>query len=190
VTAGDPARTGAAGAAGGAAATLAMSGAMLLAGRLGLMGEYPPEKITRRGLRKSGLGPLTAEQLDGPLGAALHLTFGALLGIGFAETAPRVVRAVRERLPARPAPSILLPVAGLAFGSGVWLVSYWGWLPSLGILPPPDQDRPGRQLSMLAAHWVFGATLGLALALLPTGSAGSTGSTPSTATSGSTGGRA
>ena len=60
----------------------------------------------------------TDEQL-----AAWNLVAKPLLGIGFAETAPRLVRAVRERLPTRPAPSVLLPVAGLACGSGVWLAA-------------------------------------------------------------------
>ncbi len=50
------------------------------------------------------------------------------------------------------------------FGSGIWVVSYWGWLPSLGILPPPDRDRVDRQASMLVAHLVFGLALGSAVA--------------------------
>lgn len=159
-------RDAAAGAAGGAAATVAMSAAMLAAGRLGLMGEYPPERVAHHGLRESGRGPISSEALDGPLGAALHLGFGALLGVGFGLAAAPAAARLRERLRAHLAPAVLLPPAGIAFGSAVWLVSYWGWLPSLGILPPPDRDRPGRQASMLAAHWVFGAALGTAVALL------------------------
>ena len=31
---------------------------------------------------------------------------------------------------------------------------------SLGILPPPERDQPGRPATMLLAHWVYGATLG------------------------------
>jgi hypothetical protein len=163
---GDAARSGAAGAVGGAGATIAMSAAMLAAGRLGLMGEYPPERVTRRGLRRSGFGPISAEQLDGPLGGLLHIAFGAVLGAAFAEAVPRLVRANRRGVPARPSPDVVLALAGLAFGSGVWLVSYWGWLPSLGILPPPDRDRLDRQASMLVAHWVFGLALGSAVARL------------------------
>jgi hypothetical protein len=160
------ARRTAAGGISGGAATLAMSGAMLAAGRLGLMGEYPPERIARRGLRDTGWGPISAEQLDGPVGAALHVAFGAMLGAAFAAGIAPAVGALRRRLPARPSPAVVLPIAGVAFGSVVWAVSYWGLIPSLGILPPPDRDRPDRQVAMLAAHWVFGASLGLALAAL------------------------
>ena len=39
-------------------------------------------------------------------------------------------------------------------------VSYSGWLPALHLMPPPEQDRPGRQPSMVAAHVVYGAVLG------------------------------
>ncbi|HET7028133.1 MAG TPA: hypothetical protein VFI28_10630 [Candidatus Limnocylindrales bacterium] len=158
------ARRSAAGGISGGAATLAMTGAMLAAGRLGLMGEYPPERIARRGLRDTGWGPISAEALDGPVGAALHVAFGAMLGAAFAAAIAPVVAAVRRRLPARPSAAVMLPIAGVAFGSGVWLVSYWGLIPSLGILPPPDRDRPDRQVAMIAAHWVFGAALGLSLA--------------------------
>jgi hypothetical protein len=158
------ARRSAAGGIGGAVATVAMSGAMLVAGRLGLMGEYPPERIAHRGLRDSGWGPIGAEELDGPVGAALHVAFGAMLGAAFAAAITPAVGAVRRRLPAPPSAAVMLPIAGVAFGSGVWLVSYWGWIPSLGILPSPDRDRPGRQVAMLVAHWVFGAALGLSLA--------------------------
>jgi hypothetical protein len=166
----DVARVGGAGAAAGTVATVAMSGLMLAAGRAGL-GEYPPERIARRGLRRGGRGPIRAEALDGPLGAVLHVAFGAALGTAFAATIPPVARRLRGRLRAvrrTPAPA-LLAVAGVAFGSTVWLVSYWGWIPSLGLLPTPDRDRTDRQATMLAAHWVYGGVLGATLAALVPG---------------------
>ena len=49
---------------------------------------------------------------------------------------------------------------GIVFGSAVWFVSYMGWVPALGLMPPPHRDRPGRQLVMVLAHWIYGATLG------------------------------
>lgn len=162
------ARTVAAGTAGGVVATGVMSVVMLAAGRLGLMGEYPPERIGRRGLRRAGFGPIRAEQLDGPAGAVLHVAFGGLLGAAFAAAAVPLARRLGRRVAGgrRPATSIVLPAAGVAFGSAVWVASYWGWVPWLGLLPPPDRDRLDRQLAMLAAHWVFGASLGASLAWL------------------------
>ena len=45
-------------------------------------------------------------------------------------------------------------------GEAVYAVSYAGWVPALGALPPADRDRPSRQLVMAAAHLVYGAVLG------------------------------
>jgi hypothetical protein len=50
-------------------------------------------------------------------------------------------------------------LAGLAFGTAVWAVSYAGWVPAFGIMPAPQDDRPGRPTSMVVAHWVFGGVL-------------------------------
>lgn len=49
---------------------------------------------------------------------------------------------------------------GALYGLGVWAVSYAGWIPKLGLMPPPKRDRPGRQGAMVLAHLVYGATLG------------------------------
>lgn len=49
--------------------------------------------------------------------------------------------------------------AGVVFGTAIGAVSYAGWVSALGIMPRPHNDRPGRQPSMLLAHWVYGATL-------------------------------
>jgi hypothetical protein len=130
------------------------------------MGEYPPERIARVGLIRAGHGPFTAEQLDGWIGTGLHVGFGAALGATFAAGIAPVARSIRRRLPSRPPLRAVVPAAGVVFATGVWLTSYWGWVPALGILPPPDRDRPDRQASMLVAHWVFGAVLGASVVLL------------------------
>ena len=51
-------------------------------------------------------------------------------------------------------------LVGAVYGLGVWAVSYKGWIPALGILPPPERDRPGRPVIMVAAHVVYGLVLG------------------------------
>jgi hypothetical protein len=158
------AREAGVGAAAGTLATLAMSAAMAASGRRGHAGEYAPERIAHHGLRAGGVGPIRAERLDGVVGGVLHVAFGAVLGVLFAIGARPVVARIRHRL-GRPSPVPIEAVAGVAFASGIWLVSYWGWVPALGILPPPDRDRPDRQLTMLVSHWVFGATLGIAIGL-------------------------
>ncbi|WP_413249430.1 hypothetical protein [Sinomonas flava] len=54
------------------------------------------------------------------------------------------------------------PGTGTAFGALVWLASYEGWLPALGIFPPAHEDRPSRSVSIFLAHLVYGWTLGWA----------------------------
>jgi hypothetical protein len=136
-----------AGAAEGSVATLAMSGVMLGARKAGWLGEPPPRKITWHALRRA-VGPVRSWRARNAASTAAHLAFGAAAG--------SVFEAAYARWGRRGAG----PLAGAAFGAAVWLVSYAGWVPALGILPPPHRDRPGRQGWMLAAHLVYGAVLG------------------------------
>ncbi len=53
--------------------------------------------------------------------------------------------------------------AGVLAGLAIWKASYDGWIPALGILPPPDRDERGRTATMLLAHVAYGAALGLTL---------------------------
>ena len=119
-----------------------MSALMLAAGRAGLMGRQPPEAIVRQA------GALTVGEPRGRLAdvlaAAAHLGFGAATGAAYALLPPS----------GRPV------LRGLAVGQAVYAVSYAGWVPALGALPPADRDRRPRQAAMAAAHLVYGAVLG------------------------------
>lgn len=137
------------GALAGTLATIAMSAVMFGFKRLGLMGEMPPEKITSRVLDRLGI-PRTRETQD-LLATGNHLAFGAAAG--------GVFGLLRSRVPGR-IPTFPL---GLLFASGIWAVSYVGWAPALGLMPPPGKDRPGRPQSMIAAHLVYGACLAMLL---------------------------
>ena len=135
------------GLAAGALATVGMSALMFAGRRAGLLGRMPPEKITARALNRLRVHRTRGTQ--DALASLLHLAFGAGAGAAF-ELARR-----RARLPL---PAL---IQGLAFGTAVWTVSYAGWVPALGIMQPPQQDRPGRPAVMLAAHWVYGGLLAL-----------------------------
>lgn len=135
------------GALAGLAATALMSALMLAAGRLGLMGQQPPEAITERLLPWRYRLPWHEAETNA-LSSATHLAFGAAAGSLFGVTR-RVV------------PLATLPGAGIVYGLLVWLTSYVGWIPALRILPPADRDRAGRQPAMIAAHVVYGMVLGL-----------------------------
>jgi hypothetical protein len=129
----------------GAAATLAMSGLMLGAQRAGLMRKQPPEKITEKFLDE--LHVQRSESEENAWSTIAHFGFGMASGGLFGALRGRLLRAH--------------PVGeGVLFGTLVWAASYCGWIPALAIMPPPTRDRPGRSITMLAAHIVFGAVLG------------------------------
>jgi uncharacterized protein DUF6789 len=137
--------TGLADSASGALATAAMSAVMIAGDRVGLLGEPPPTTVTRAVLGEAGVErPSDAAGMVAPLA---HLWFGAQGGMTFG--------VIRRFLPGVPG-----GILGVLFGIGVYAVSYKGWIPALGILPPPEDDRPGRPAVMIAAHVVYGLALG------------------------------
>ncbi len=133
------------GALGGIVATGAMSAVMVAGDRLGLMGEQPPTKITAAALQKAGVDdPSGVAAVIAPLA---HLGFGAAVGATYG-----LLRRIVPSVPSVP--------LGIGFGLAVYVTSYKGWIPALGIMPPPERDRPGRPAIMLAAHVVYGVVLG------------------------------
>ena len=140
-----------AGAAAGALATVAMSAVMLGAKRAGITGELPPERITRSAFETVVDEPPSDEEEDAAAATA-HIGFGAVAGALFALI---MLWTDAERRSTPTAAS-----AGVLYATGIWLVSYQGWVPALGIMPPASRDRRGRVATMLVAHWVYGAALG------------------------------
>jgi uncharacterized membrane protein YagU involved in acid resistance len=120
-----------------------MSSLMVGAKRAGFVGEMPPEKITAAMLQRAGIDR-SGDQQDA-LAAVLHFGFGAAAGAAFGVIAPK--------------PLVVRVPAGMAYGAAIWGVSYMGWVPALGIMPPADRDRRDRQAVMLAAHLVYGTAL-------------------------------
>ena len=49
---------------------------------------------------------------------------------------------------------------GTAFGLVVCAASYAGWIPAVGVLPPPHRDNPRRAWTMLIGHVIYGSVLG------------------------------
>lgn len=143
-------RSALSGALAGVAATVPMSAVMVLAKRLGLMGEHPPKIITEAMLEKLQDAPPDEQQINRDAVAA-HFGTGAVLGTAFALLQPG--------LPVRHAPV----TQGALYGLLVWVTAYKGVTPMLGIMPPPEKDRSARPAAMIAAHIVFGAALGVLL---------------------------
>lgn len=130
------------GAAAGLAATCTMTAVLAITKATGLLGEPPPRKLTRRVLDRLGFR-VRGRELDVTTLVA-HAGYGAAMG------------ALYALVPMRRAPIL----RGSTFGVGVWAMSYMGWIPALGLMRTPKNDRPGRPTSMVLAHLVFGATLG------------------------------
>jgi hypothetical protein len=129
----------------GGIATGAMSAVMLAGDRAGLMGQQPPAAITNSALRRAGVDrPSAPAAVIAPLA---HLGFGAMGGLIYGR-ARRLV------------PGVSGWILGVLFGLMIWVVNYKGWIPASGILPPPEDDRPGRPAVMVAAHLVYGFVLG------------------------------
>lgn len=106
------------------------------------MGEQPPDAIATDAARAAGFDP-TETEAD-VLASAAHAGFGGVVGAAYA-LLPRYGPA---------------PLRGVLTALAVWAVSYQGWVPALGILPPASRDKPGRPAVMIGAHVVFGAVLG------------------------------
>lgn len=143
------------GAIAGLGATVLMSVVMLGARRLGLTDRLPPDKIAERVIQTATDRP-SSEDEERILASVLHLGFGTLSGTAFGLLA--------VGLPGLHAG--WLAGIGAIYATGIWLVSYQGWVPGLRIMPPSSTDDRGRVGTMITSHWVYGITLGLATSRL------------------------
>jgi uncharacterized membrane protein YagU involved in acid resistance len=138
----------------GATAGFAATGPMTLvmaAGREGLpeREQYPlpPRTITERTAQAADLGQRMTDAQKEAATAVGHFGYGAATGAVYGVLAPL--------LPFGPV------LNGVAFGLGVWAGSYLGWLPAAGLHPPAHHESAGRNATMIAAHVVWGAVLGI-----------------------------
>lgn len=125
---------------GGAAGTGAMSAFLGLSDVFGIMNRQPPRQIVQHFLPMLSPGETDAAAL------VAHVGYGVSGGSVYGA----VVAPHRRGL-----------ATGVAYGLGVWAVSYLGWIPALGILPPPQKDNRGQAVTMFLAHVVYGGTLGV-----------------------------
>jgi uncharacterized membrane protein YagU involved in acid resistance len=127
--------------------TLVMTSAMARGHR-----RLPPEErypLTPREIidsvgEQAGLAPGNEAAKDATLAA--HFLYGAACG------------ALIAAVDARPSET-----KGAAAGVGVWLASYLGWIPGVGILKPATEHPLRRNLLMIGSHLVWGATTARAM---------------------------
>jgi hypothetical protein len=125
----------------GAAAAMAMSGMRTLTAGLGLIGDTPPEALS-----KQAAWGLFKEIPPDKRGAAMelsHWAIGAVAGAGFA-VSPRWIQ--RRFL------------AGPVYGLLIWLAYEAGLAPALGLVHAQAQ-RPGERAAFAADHVLYGLVL-------------------------------
>lgn len=122
----------------------------------------PPREITQEFLRKIGIDHELTERQRQALSLACHFGYGAAMGeiYGLLTGGPQRRGAL----------------TGALFGLGVWGASYLGMLPAFELLPPATEHPPRRNALMIAAHLVWGASMGVLARHMNTNSDGSTGS--------------
>jgi uncharacterized membrane protein YagU involved in acid resistance len=137
------------GALAGFVATAPMSISMVLGWRLLPRREkyhLPPRLITQEITERVGIeDDMSENQLVG-LTIFSHFGYGAIFG---------AIYTLFEHLVSVPS-----SLKGALAGVALWLGSYLGWLPALGILTPATQHPWRRNLLMVLAHVIWGVTLG------------------------------
>jgi hypothetical protein len=133
------------GAVSGLVATIPMTVAMILIQRLLPWTDrltLEPRRISDDMLDRSGVEPHLPEQAQKQVSLVAHFGYGAATGVayGIADDYLPVPRGLRG------------PIYGLL----VWAASYAGWLPAIGMLPPPHRRPLGRNLLLIVAHLVWG----------------------------------
>ena len=111
-----------------------------------------PRVIAERALQTAGVRDELPEPARVAATGISHFGYGATAG------APFGVMAEAMNVP---------PVrGGIAYGLGVWALGYFGWLPATGLYRSPLREPAHRNARIIAAHVVWGATLGLLTGLM------------------------
>lgn len=153
------------GALAGFTGTIPMTIFMLLTQRFLPEGQHydlPPELITKDIARKASVRWHMSKGQVLLATLAAHFGYGAAMGAIYAPVEENIPSSVEGHIPL----SALLQ--GMLFGVLVWAISYFALLPLLGISESGEREPAQRNLMMLAAHVVWGSTLGItAGALMP-----------------------
>ncbi|HET9428732.1 MAG TPA: hypothetical protein VFO69_10270 [Allosphingosinicella sp.] len=130
------------GAIAGVIGTMAMTSAMRRLHR-----RLPPEErypLTPREIIDSAVDP--EEEPGRDLTTISHFAYGA--GCGALVAAANSRPGVRE---------------GAGAGVAIWLASYMGWIPAVGLLKPANRHPVRRNLLMIGVHLVWGAATALSI---------------------------
>ena len=138
-----------AGALAGFAATGPMTAAMILMHRrLPVQQRYPlpPRRITMNFADMIDAKHEMSQTQRTAVTIAAHFGYGSAMGAAYSS--------FTDRLPGPPI------AKGIGWGMIVWAGSYLGALPTFDLHEPATREPAGRNLLMIAAHVIWGATLG------------------------------
>ena len=138
------------GALAGLVATVPMTIFMLLMQRLLPKWQkyaLPPEQITDEMAKRTDMKKNMDKQERVGTALLAHLGYGASMGVLYSRFSQRI-----------PLPAAL---RGIVFGLIVWVGSYLGLLPALQMSEAAPEEPLRRNLLMIAAHVVWGASLGV-----------------------------
>lgn len=120
--------------------------------------DLPPEIITKDLARKAHIKPFLSKRQILVATLFSHFGYGSAMGVLYRLLLPRPL--LKKQNP------FFAPVPGLLFGLVIWAGSYLGLLPLLGMSISGQREPGRRNLLMIAAHEVWGATLGVTMSLL------------------------
>jgi uncharacterized membrane protein YagU involved in acid resistance len=110
----------------------------------------PPRQLTVEAAGRAGVERMDEDEQHYATLAA-HLGYGAAAGAAYARVAEETGGASVAH--------------GVAFGLALWVAGYIGWVPALGFAPAAHRESPPRNALMIASHAVWGASVGLLVAL-------------------------
>jgi uncharacterized membrane protein YagU involved in acid resistance len=114
--------------------------------------DLPPEIITKQLTARAGIKQHMNKSQILAATTAAHFGYGAAMGLLYGPLVRRL-----------PLPGI---AKGILFGLVVWAASYLGLLPLLGISASAGKEPLRRNLMMMAAHVVWGASMGVVADML------------------------
>jgi len=131
------------GALAGSLAAACMTVVRMTARRRGIIEKTVPQAAEEWLAHRAGLGRDVHPVLHHLADQALHIGYGAALGVGYALAKRGRSRHVAAR--------------GIAYGLGTWLAGSWLLLPLLRAKQAPWRRHPSENAVDLLAHLVFGA---------------------------------
>jgi uncharacterized membrane protein YagU involved in acid resistance len=108
-------------------------------------GPLPPRQITMAAAEHIRMKDRMAERSRFTTTMVLHFGYGTAVGAFYAPLGARAA-----------GPAWL---KGMAFGVLVWIFSYLGWVPIVGLLSPATRHPAERNCLMITAHLIWGAVI-------------------------------